>query len=244
MPTYAQYVRFLAENSGPFFKVVREGGQERLVQIPDIWESARGQNFPLRKPPGARRVVVLGESSADALASSLQRLAGTEPAAASLEVMDCAAGGGDLELMERRFNEVMRYSPDVVVVLFGHNLFYHHPYRSPLWRSLSRFLRRSRLLALAADRLLSFKSYFSPHPSSARWVALENFLRLAARRTQKRGVTLILCTVPGNLWYPPDGGARERRDPRYLRALFLANTGREREAVAELREAALFEPSA
>jgi tetratricopeptide (TPR) repeat protein len=240
----SQRIQFLLENYGPFFRTSETGGQKRLIQVPHVLMTTLGQDIPLDKATGQRRIVFIGESSADMLAGHFSRMIQSGPLAQSIEVMDSADGGGDLELVERRFDEIMNYSPDIIVILFGHNLFYHHPYMAPWRYRLGLWLSRSRFIELLQRRISRQETYEPPYPEASRWRSLEIFLHRAARRAKLRNIPIIVCTVPSNLWLIPQSEDRERNDPRYLHSLFLADTGQTKKAIKELKEAAAAKNSA
>lgn len=173
------------------------------------------------------RVYVVGESSAGLLASALDRRV-EDSRLVDVRVRNCAQGGASLEHVERRFTEVLSYEPDAVIVLFGHNFSMVHE-TDPAALALARLATRSHLVSALVGP-------FDPTPfeSDARLVAeLEHWLDEAAVTASDQGVTLVVNTPLGNLWYAP-----LRAEPEVARATFAARlhhaAGRYEQAVAEL----------
>ncbi|MBI5238948.1 MAG: SGNH/GDSL hydrolase family protein [Elusimicrobia bacterium] len=163
------------------------------------WAPTRGADIrhPVVKGERTRRIAVIGESSALKLGYTAEEVfsgAGGE----TFEVFNLARGGTSLSYVRSRLREALGLQPDVVVLLFGHNLHYRHP-SGPWAERLSRLSRRSALAAWATPRDPS-RPWF--HPRSL--PEFEDFLRGAARRLRRRGIPFVVCTVPGNLWVPPD----------------------------------------
>jgi tetratricopeptide (TPR) repeat protein len=172
------------------------------------------------KRDGVARLAVIGESSGDLLAKQLAQRLEAPQCGGRYEVLNCAQPGSALEHVERRFDEVVAAAPDVLVLLFGHNIFF----RFELDES------KLRLQALRAHSCIL--SQFSAEPPAEetppleeRLAALEEFLRRAALATRAKGIAIATATMPGNLWLPPGAGPGDEYDPRFLEARLVAARG-------------------
>jgi tetratricopeptide (TPR) repeat protein len=203
----------------PCFHSERRGGEDVLVAA-SMPAGDAPRALPRRRRAGATRIAVVGESSADLLAKHLANLR-TGAACNDLEVLNCAQPGSALEHVARRFEEVLGYEPDAVVLLFGHNVHFRFELDE----------RTLRLLSLRTQScLLSQLAPEPPAPPDApldrRLDALEAFLRDAAAKARARGVALAVATMPANLWLPPGSGPQDEAEPRHLEARFLEASGR------------------
>ena len=224
-PVDEKYALFLAENADPFFRIERRDGGQILTQLPTVAKSLHGRVFLLPKPPGVRRILVVGESSAEITGFGIERRS-----LPGIEIMNCSVGGGSLETVENRFDECAQMAPDAVVVIFGNNLFYRHVPASLALQRAARLLRRSRLILWLAERKerLDLETAFTPE---VRLQALERVLRKIARECRRQNVPLILSTMPSNLWSPPQTQGDDLVAPKFLEAQRLHDLGRAREAV-------------
>ncbi len=212
----------------PCFTHERRGSDEYLVPSPSN-DNPRPTALLRRRSAGVARIAVIGESSADLLAKQLAKLSNEPGCAGQYEVMNCAQPGSALEHVERRFNEVLGYEPDAVVLLFGHNISFRFSLDD----------QQLRIQGLRAQScLLSQLAPPAPPPDApsleTRLDALAHFLRQAAATARARNVALAVATMPANLWLPPGGGARETSDPRFLEAQFLEASGRRADAIRRL----------
>jgi tetratricopeptide (TPR) repeat protein len=185
---------------------------------------------PFDKAPDLRRVVVIGESSASLLERALPAQTGCRDCAHRYQVLQCSTPGGDLTLLERRFDEVIHYAPDAVVVVFGHNLNFHVPAdRVQLWIA---YLR-------AHSRLVSWLT--PPAPSvpqeseAERLRAFDEALRRMGRRAADAHVRLVATPMPSNLRFAPRASDAERDTPEYLDAVYEDALGHRERATAMLR---------
>lgn len=214
-----QLRRFLADGWGPFFR--QEG--EILVQVPSHPHGALGQRIAARKTPGRLRLLLLGESSAWILGDELDVVIQQGGLKDRVETVNMAYGGSSWEMAQRRFDEAVRIDADAIVLLFGHNLYFTHPVNVPRWP----WAARSRLAALALDLLDPPRSSGEMRPEG-RILILREGLRRMARQARRRGVRLVLCTMPSNLRQPPGDDALARED--YEKAQRLWAVGRWDEA--------------
>jgi tetratricopeptide (TPR) repeat protein len=213
----------------PCFVSERISNEDYLVTL-----SAPGREalrLPHRKRPGVARIAVVGESSADLLARQLAELLSTASCRDRYEVLNCAQPGSALEHVERRFDEVLGYEPDAVVLLFGHNISFRFPLDE----------QRLRLEGLRARSCLLSQFAAAAPPDQApslanQLTALDQFLRRAAAATRARGIAFALATMPANLWLPPGASPNDEYEPRFLKAQFLEARG-QRDTALPLLEA-------
>lgn len=229
-PPSPPHLAFLLEKSRRLFAI--EDGRFFRITDPRL-------NYPLARSPETRRLAVVGESTAGILAPFLTDLAARSPLAGRLEVVDASVSGGNLRDVARAFDETIGYSPDAILLVFGHNLTFHHDPMRPVPEPLFRLSERSRLAAL-----LTFRFWSVHEPSvgrEARLIQWETFLRRAAATARERGFRLFVCTMQGNDWFPPAAGEAERNHPAFLNAVYLRATSRAAEARRALARA-LLEP--
>ncbi|MHB2026046.1 MAG: hypothetical protein ACYCPQ_05350 [Elusimicrobiota bacterium] len=217
----------------PFFRTEKKNGEWFLIQNPRLAAFMPPQTFPLAKAPGTKRILVIGESSSVVLARAIKLLVAQIGQSGKIEVWACGVPGGSLEQAERRFADVSRYSPDLIVWLFGHNLGYpSNPSALPPWAvRIAILARKSHLIAAASDWMP--RSAPAEAPLSKRWEALSRFLRSLSRFAHRRHVPLVLCTVPGNLMFPPTDPGRTGQG--LWEANFLFWAGCRRKAIAHLK---------
>jgi tetratricopeptide (TPR) repeat protein len=182
----------------------------------------------LRRRPGVPLIAVVGESSAEAVA---QELIAADWRGGRFEVVDGAVAGGSLGQVIKAEKRLRALAPDVLVVIFGHNMMYVDP-PSRLATLLSKSATARALEKLHRDG------------RGRRLAEWEEFLRGAARRAKAGGSRLIVAALQGNLWFPPESEDGELEDPRYLKALALRLTARKAEAAAALEALAQEKPSA
>ncbi len=247
---YGSNAQYLYESSGPFFRLEEKGGRCLLIQIPSHrhFPPKAPQGFELAKPAGLRRIVVIGESSAGMIGASMKTEGEELALSHQLEIVNMGVGGADLEQTMRRFREALECAPDDIVVLFGHNLFNHYPLvELSAWPGADGF----RLFLLSHSRLLSL---FSEHRRSrmpcvkfrtpGRWLAFREALSQMADEARRRGIRLALCTVPGNLQFPPQAKEKDRWDPAFLEANYLYWSGRKEAAMRGCARALARRPDA
>ena len=181
--------------------------------------------------------MVVGESSAMLLGEPLKAIAPD-----GVEVLNCTVGASSLEQVERVAREVVDYSPDVVVLLFGHNLYIRYRTLRPWTYRLGRLARRSRLVSLIVER--HFPDSWYEHDDMRRLVKFNAFLHRLAESTQRRGARLVVCTVPATLWFPPGAGEEQFRNEAYLEAVYADWTGHREAAIDALRRQVLERPTA
>ncbi len=217
-----------------FFRVESVGGRRSLVQ------ALRGtevfmppQAFPVRKRTGTFRVVVLGESSANRLGIALKRLAAAARDPKRFEIMDCGIEGASLEQARHVFRQVKSDSPDLVVLVFGNNVWYYYP---PPWRyRLHDLAARSRLVSLLAARLPADQTGPPQERFAERLHAFRAFLRELSDWSRRARVPVVLCTLPSNLLFPPFASDEDAAAPDFLRAVYAREVGKQASAARRLR---------
>ena len=146
--------------------------------------------FGVPKPAGVKRVFLVGESVA--------QLLGTPGAGSGAEIVNCGMGGYESSRLKDVFSEVLRYEPDLVVVLSGNNEGPEYP-----CPGLGPDLRRRRLRLL--ERFYSLTSSELPPAVRASLKTHEERLEAMAAMAAEKKVPLVFCTLPANLELPPPG---------------------------------------
>jgi hypothetical protein len=134
----------------------------------------------------------------------------------------------------------------MILVLFGHNLFNHHPTvmisQYPGIDRLRFFLRKSRLIYLLDEYSAALLEKYRPSRRQpvdfrppGRWMAYRASLANMADQARRRGIRLALCTVPGNLQFPPLDPDSVRWDPEFLETKYLYLTGQRKAAVRKFQ---------
>ena len=214
---------------------VEERDGKRVLAIEQDGETTAV--FPVDKAPSVLRIAVVGESTAAMLANALHDVLAQTGRADRVEVLPCAVPGAALEHVERRAAEVLDYSPDVLFVVFGHNLMIAYSTHDWLLRARA-LLSHSRLIAgLPGFRAGSHA--WAPAQRERRIRELDGWLRELAGRARERGVAVASMTLTANLWFPPGGSHATLSDARFLAARLERAQGdgaRATEALAALVE--------
>jgi hypothetical protein len=111
----------------PFF--VKKKADDGSVFLVSQRPRSRRSSFPKRKLPQTTRVFVLGGSVAAQYDSdeqrshdwTLRRVLETAFPGKRFEVIHCGMGGYDIYREDLIFQEILRYEPDIVVLLSGNN---------------------------------------------------------------------------------------------------------------------------
>ena len=180
---------FCEDTAKPFFAQRPPGSGDLFPQR----EPVELPPFRMPKPGGISRIFIAGESAASII--------GQRPSAgrAGIEVINCGMGGYESSRILGVVKEVLAYAPDLVAVLSGNNEGSPEPCPGAAYE----LERRKRKL---------FERYYSFRNGRARGERLaalrihEGRLRKMARLAKKKGVPLVLCTLPANMKdMPPDG---------------------------------------
>jgi hypothetical protein len=232
--TLREYIDFVVRANAPRYRLTSIDGRRWFVAADG---NVRPQRVSALSAPGVRRLVVVGESSADLLGVAANRRFGNEED--RLEIINLGVGGASLEITRNKLSEALAFKPDAVLLLFGNNFMFDTP-TSVLSYRLSMLARRSSAVLLA-KRILP--GDHDVHQGD-RLEALESFLYTAADILRRRNISLIVCTVPSNHLFPPAPLDDERRDPAYRAALGLRILGRRGEARRALEDLDLRRPTA
>ncbi len=181
-----------ADLEKPFFSVVcaKDGG---CMAIPQRRQSSAVE-FAVPKPAGVKRVFVIGESVAGLL-STVDALNVRIP---GLEVINCGMGGYETSRIQDVFREILKYEPDLIVLLSGNNE--GGSFRCPGFSSALRE-RWARLV----ERFYGLRNDAGMARIKATLKIQETRLDSMAALSRKKKVPLILCTLPANLAVPPSG---------------------------------------
>jgi len=216
----------------PCARVEDRGGAAFIVA--DEAPERQSFAFPLERDRGVARVAVIGESSGSMLGWEMRSLVNEWPPGRRPQLLGCARPGAALEHVQLQAEEVLGYDPDVLVIVFGHNVDFEYPLdRGYLEAVLLR--TRSRLLSGLAARLPS-SAPRKAFTLESRLDRFEQWLRDLAAHTHRRGVTLVLTTLTSNLWVPPRGDVAAINEPRLIEARFDYAEGRREDAIAAMLE--------
>jgi tetratricopeptide (TPR) repeat protein len=182
---------FCEDVKKPFFSLACADGA--CLAAPDRREN-QAIVFRMPKPPGSRRVFVVGESAASILNSG-SSLRAVSP---GLEIVNCGMGGYESYRIEGVFREALKYQPDLIVLLSGNNENEPDPCPGPA----AELRRRYRRL------LGKFYSVFGrglPPEVEASLSIQESRVKAMAAAARRAGVPLVICALPSNLMMPPSG---------------------------------------
>jgi Tfp pilus assembly protein PilF len=203
---------FCEDVKQPFF----QRGSGGLVTPARPGSSAAAFRMP--KPPGVTRVFVAGESAAMILADG--------PARPGLEIINCGMGGYESYRIEEVLKEILKYQPDLVVLLSGNNEGGADP-----CPGLKPELRRRELKLL--ERYYSFAGSGAPLTDALLKTQELRVHSMAAAAAEAR-VPLVICSLPGNMLMPP-AGEPPLSDPDYAYGLVSFDKGSYAGAAASFR---------
>lgn len=187
----------------PFFVVdkVYQNGVRLLVTNREL---AIDSGLLLPKPPKTKRVFSIGESVAAICgggeSSSLTGLAAQVIPSWKLEHINCGMGAYNITRIAMVLDEILEYEPDAVIIFSGNN-------ESPgSYECCAKFGHLSRRYQILKEKLKSRGA--SPFEID-RKISLKNHeqkLRNMVISAKKKGITVVLCTLPVNLnSYAPGG---------------------------------------
>ncbi|HOW27485.1 MAG TPA: tetratricopeptide repeat protein [Elusimicrobiota bacterium] len=240
-------IRYECHTQSAFFRITTRGGKKYLVHdvhtvnLDCMCMRVKGADndplmFPVAKDPSKKRIVVLGESSAVLLGWGIDRVIRRSPESRDYEVMNCALGASNLTMLERMFDEVNRYSPDLIIVYFGNNCHYN------LWRLPRRYYplywvglvaQKSALLSIPFNRI-PYRYHAETFSSPQRLAGYENFLTRLGEYTRQNKVSALICTVPVNMLFW--GGDRPYDEELVFEPQWLYVVGRKQEAIGLLQK--------
>lgn len=153
------------------------------------------QEFPVTKPADTIRMFILGGTAATLLGNGED----VNENAAGFRMINCGMNGYESYRITGVFNEVLKYSPDLIVLLSGNNEGGDYPCDGVSFKLRSQF--RAQL-----ERSYGRESGAGPASVKASIEIHETRLTEMAAEARKRKVPLILCTLPTNLsGIPPSG---------------------------------------
>jgi hypothetical protein len=193
--------------AGPCYRV--DG--DRLVRVrppqgPQML-AAPEDSVSLRKAPGVRRIVIVGESTGEMLERALAAAAGSAGCRHRVEVLQCSAAGALPEVAVRRAREALAYSPDVLVVALGHNFLLPGPPPPPRpvvgQSQLGRDLR-----GLAPGAAPPTNPHDPPRADRRDPPAMGREAYAAILPAARaRGVAVMALLLASNLWFRPRADA-------------------------------------
>ncbi len=229
-----EYFAWAAE---PPYKVEQSPAGSMLVKqsLPNQPTIVRNEkllptSLPLEKTPAKIRLMIVGESSAAMMEYRLAEVLSQIDCDSHFEMLQCAVAGGDLPQTLRRFDQCLGYNPDVVIVIFGHNLYFHN-LSDPAVIRRERIRAMSRLLSLLA---LPRPVSLLPGDPEQKRRELDEGLRHMADAARSRDIRLIVTTMGSNLWHRPVADLGDATDTDYLATLFQHDSGNLERAIADL----------
>ena len=194
---------FCEEVNKPFFAETVKGSGRYSPQR----ERAQPAAFIMPKPAGIKRVFVVGESVAAMLDRGEMALyggwlghrlsaAGILPRNAndSIEIINCGMGGYEINRVYGVMKEVLRYSPDLIVVLSGNNR--EGIDEAPCPGTVFELRRRKLRLY---QRYYSLKASPRQALAKAYLKAFSGVMDEMAAEAKKAGVPIVFCTLPVNV---------------------------------------------
>lgn len=191
-----------------------------------------GDTFAVMKSTGVVRIFIVGESCADLFGrsnSNLKMRLEKQIPGCDFEIINCATSGYDSSRILVIANEIMKYSPDIMLVFMGNNIFasgsgprfYSDKYlNNNVYRTL---YKRSWLLQKYVHPLLTDNSDV-PADGNAREqrvIFREDYQKIITLARQ-RNVGVVLFTLPVNVRdYPPVGACIPFSVREYFTARFL-----------------------
>ena len=225
---------FYEDIYSPFF--VKEGRLYRSAR-----EHSSPASFPAQKPPGGLRVFVLGGSIAQlhmtnkgSLSEALRAVLPGTP----VEVVGCGMNGYDSYREALILDEILDYSPDLIVLMTGHNeALGARPI--PLW-----VLRAGDGLARVKEFMSSLGADLRPALNKSDLAAaairrdaeFERNLREMIRRARARGSAVLLLSPPLNRVDAPPDTPPPAQDPGFMSAWVAELRGDRRAAAAGFDE--------
>jgi hypothetical protein len=165
------------------------------------------ESFARQKPPSLKRIIVIGESTAGTFSKSKNRFREVlkeQIPSCDFEIIDCSRSGYDSPRIIPVAEEVVRYSPDLLLIFMGNNL-WDDAFIKDFWLSnvFFKFLyERSWIVREVHARLLRTGS--SRAPAVDRNTRFRNDYERIVRLAKARGIPVILFRLPANFRdFPP-----------------------------------------
>ena len=207
------------------YKKVREGGIDRYVCQRQDYEEYEG--FSAVRTFGSTRIFALGGSVA-------YNWNGCEDVQEKdFEIINCGMPGYDSYRVQIIAKEILSYKPDLIIVLSGNNEFYPRQGFNPKIYYVNKFFSKFWAYRILQDYFLKLdnKSEFAFNRSREQMrLDYEKNIRLIVRNAKKKGVSVILCTLPVNFRDCPPLG-RSPLDKQFILARILLENGNYLEAI-------------
>ncbi len=199
----------------------------KKVILPDgniIYKSQRNPNlyieFPAYKRKDTKRIFVVGGSVAlltfkdnSYIKNMLQELFPE----IRFEIINCGMAGYDSYRERILVEEVLHYEPDLIIIMTGNNEFYSPVRLNIAIYKLNHLLRRSWAFREFHDKMFN-ANIEKPIPEKYRLINFEKNLRIIARKTKKKNVSMLMCTLPVNFKDCSPKGTPGWRDKQFLLA--------------------------
>ncbi|MFH0802837.1 MAG: hypothetical protein V2A78_10700 [bacterium] len=169
-----------------------EAGRKLFAVVPK-------ESFPLKKPPGTRRIFILGESTACYFGDSKNELITVlkkRIPGPKFEVINCGMPGYDIIRTFRVLKEVMNYSPDLVLLFMGNNVLVDPDF--VMNNPIRRFLYEKTWCYRLLDRNF-LKNHCVHYPQGYSFGMHEKMLKEMVQLSKAKKVPLALYTLPCNL---------------------------------------------
>jgi len=221
----------------PFFTVAKRLPYGITVYKPNR-VGATSQIFLMPKPAGAYRIFIVGGSVGVRFVMDkrffpvFRRLFHGR----AVELISCGMPGYDSGQTLAVVRQIFQYAPDLIVDMDGNNEYGRSdmtPAQIRLYlagRFMSRFRVYRGLAAFIAEHL-GRPRLQTPIINADIETNFENNLRRIVRLCRRRGVPIILCTLPANLRdMPPEAQAPSWQGPLCFRAMWAFEQGNYRRA--------------
>ncbi|MDD5630398.1 MAG: tetratricopeptide repeat protein, partial [Elusimicrobia bacterium] len=189
----------------------------------------RPQEFAAEKDPGSRRVFVLGGSVAqrydgEGTRPRLPQIWRTAFPGETMELINCGTTGYDSSRDRILLEELLSYRPDAVVVMSGVNESKPRPraWLAKAYMAVAGIPVAGRLCRKIVEGALALEWAVSDQRDPRRF---ENNIRQMARAARRRGVPLVLCTLPVNLRDMPPRGSLPLADEEFFAAWAATEAG-------------------
>ncbi len=222
----------------------------KKIKLPDgsiVYKSQRSygsdESFPIHKPKDTERIFVLGGSVSTGVCyydnkHIMKKLLEESISNNKFEIIGCGMGAYDSYRVSLVHKEIMNYDPDFIVLLSGNNEYYD-PIRLNLWiYRLNRLLRNLWIYRFLQDRVLIWGRHYGMYKISPdrRLRDYERTLRIMIRRSQKKRVPIILCTLPVNFRDCAPMEIPNWKDKEFFLAWYSLNKGRFKEALRKFSQ--------
>ena len=228
-----------------FFKI------RRLLNGTVIYETQRPydkpQHFAVQKDRDVKRIFILGGSVARGLDERVFFKEFFEDLIPNMkfEIVNCGLPAYDIYRTSLIHKEILNYNPDLIIILSGNNEHYT-PVRLNLWAYRSnRLLRSLWVYRILQDGFLGNNKKISMHKRISKEVRLVNYrrnLKIMIHRAKKRGVPMLVCTLPANFRDCAPTGIPLWHERKYFLAWQALDHGEFEEAIKRFRQFLITHP--